>query len=50
MFSFWEIILLAIGYRAADPKKISFGMALGTVVSVWLIYVLLGVAWNAAFS
>jgi hypothetical protein len=50
LFSFWEIILLAIGYRAADPKKISFGMALGTVVSVWLIYVLIGVGWNAAFS
>jgi hypothetical protein len=50
LFSFWEIILLAIGYRAADPKKISFAMALGTVVSVWLIYVLLGVGWNAAFS
>ncbi len=50
LFSFWEIILLAIGYRAADPKRISFAMALGTVVSVWLIYVLLGVAWNAAFS
>jgi hypothetical protein len=50
LFSFWNIILLAIGYRAADPKKISFGMALGTVVGVWLIYVLLGVGWNAAFS
>ena len=50
LFSFWEMILLAIGYRAADPKRISFAMALGTVVSVWLIYVLLGVGWNAAFS
>ncbi len=50
LFSFWSIIMLAIGYRAADPKKISFGMALGVVVSVWFIYVMLGVGWNAAFS
>ena len=50
LLSFWQIILMAIGYRAADPKKISFGMALGTVVIVWLLYVLRGVAWNAAFS
>jgi hypothetical protein len=25
-------------------------MALGVVVSVWFIYVMLGVGWNAAFS
>jgi Yip1 domain len=50
LFSFWTLILLAIGYRAADPKKISFGMALGAVVGVWLIFVIIRVGWVAAFS
>jgi hypothetical protein len=50
LFSFWTLILLAIGYRAADPKKISFGMALGAAVGVWLIFVIIRVGWVAAFS
>ena len=50
LFSFWTLILLAIGYRAADPKKISFGMALGAVVGVWLVFVIIRVGWVAAFS
>lgn len=50
LFVFWNIILMAIGFSAADPKKISFGKALGTVVGVWLIYVLVKVGLVAAFS
>jgi Yip1 domain len=50
LFSFWTLILMAIGYRAADPKKISFGMALGAVVSVWIVFVIIKVGWVAAFS
>lgn len=50
LFTFWTIILMALGYRAADPKKISFGKALVTVASVWLIYVIIKVGFTAAFS
>ena len=41
---------MAIGFSAADPKKISFGKALGTIVGVWLIYVVIKVGLTAAFS
>jgi Yip1 domain len=50
LFAFWNMILMAFGFSAADPKKISFGKALGTVVGVWLIYVIVKVGLVAAFS
>jgi hypothetical protein len=50
LFAFWNMILMAFGFSAADPKKLSFGKALGTVVGVWLIYVLVKVGLVAAFS
>jgi hypothetical protein len=50
LFVFWNMILMALGFSAADPKKISFGKALGTVVGVWLIYVIVKVGLVAAFS
>ncbi len=50
LFAFWNMILMAIGFSAADPKKISFGKALGTIVGVWLIYVVIKVGLTAAFS
>lgn len=49
VFSFWMMILMAFGYSATDPKKISFSKAFGTVLSVWLIYVLVKVGFVAAF-
>jgi hypothetical protein len=49
-FSFWIIILLAIGYHVANPKKISFGGAFCTVIASWLFYVIVRVALAAAFS
>jgi len=50
LFAFWNMILMAIGFGAADPKKISFGKALGTIAGVWLIYVVIKVGLTAAFS
>ena len=50
LFVFWYIILMSIGYSATDPKKISFGKAIGTVVGVWLFYVIVKVGFAAAFS
>jgi hypothetical protein len=50
LFSFWSMILMAFGFSATDSKKISFGKAFGTILSVWAIYVLLKVGLAAAFS
>jgi hypothetical protein len=50
LFTFWSMILMGIGYSAANPKKISFGKALGTIVVIWAIYVVCKVGLTAAFS
>jgi hypothetical protein len=50
LFVFWYLILMSIGYSATNPKKISFGKAFGTVVGVWLLYVIVKVGFTAAFS
>ena len=50
LFVFWYLLLMSIGYSATDPKKISFGKAFGTVVGVWLLYVIVKVGFTAAFS
>ena len=50
LFSFWYMILMAIGYSAAAPKKLSFGTAFAWIFAAWLIYVLMKVGLTAAFS
>jgi len=50
LFSVWTILLLALGYRAADPRKLSLGKALAVVIGTWLFVVLLRVGVAAAFS
>jgi hypothetical protein len=50
IFSFWTIALLAIGFAAANPKKVTFGKALLCVVGSWLFYVLFKTGVAAAFS
>ncbi len=41
IFSFWTMALLAVGYTAASPKKLSFWKAFGCVFAVWIVYVLI---------
>lgn len=50
LFSFWVMILLAIGYSAAAPKKLSFMKAFSWIFSLWVVYVLVRVGLTAAFS
>jgi Yip1 domain len=50
LFTFWSMILMGIGYSAANPKKISFGKALATIVVLWAIFVVCKVGISAAFS
>jgi hypothetical protein len=50
IFSFWEMLLMAIGFSVTAPKKISFGKALGMIFALWLVWVALRVGLAAAFS
>jgi len=50
IFSFWLMALLAIGFAAANPKKISKGGAYGVVFGVWGVYVLVKVMWAVIFG
>lgn len=41
LFWFWTIFLLAIGFTAINPKKLTLGKSLGIIIGVWLVVVLL---------
>lgn len=50
LFTLWVLILQGVGYRATNPKKISFGKAFGTVLVLWLFFVLVKAGLAAAFA
>jgi hypothetical protein len=50
LFSFWVMFLLATGFAATNPKKLSLGKSLGIVFGLWALFVLVKVGWTAAFS
>jgi hypothetical protein len=50
LFSFWTMILMAIGYSAAAPKKLSFGKAFAWILCAWALWVVVKVGLTAAFS
>jgi hypothetical protein len=50
LFLFWEMILVAIGYSATAPKKISFGSAMAWILGLWVLVVLLRVGIAAAMA
>ncbi|HTV57718.1 MAG TPA: YIP1 family protein [Candidatus Baltobacteraceae bacterium] len=50
IFAVWTMILLAIGFSSANPKKLSFGKALSMVVAVWLFFVIAKVGLTSLFS
>ncbi|MBI3484771.1 MAG: hypothetical protein HY012_06420 [Acidobacteria bacterium] len=50
IFSIWMLALLAIGFAAANPRKISKGGAFGVVFGVWAVFVLVKVMWAVIFS
>ena len=47
LFGLWVLVLAAIGFSAADPKKMPFGKALGLAGSVWVFFLCFftGLAW-----
>ena len=47
IFSLWSLFLFVIGFAAA--ARVKRGAAAGVIVTLWLVVVGLGVAWNAIF-
>jgi hypothetical protein len=47
LFGLWTLLLMAIGYSAADPKKLPFGKSMGIAFAVWGFFVAFftGLAW-----
>jgi hypothetical protein len=50
VFGIWCMILVAIAFTAANPKKLTFGKSLGIVLGVYAVLTLIGVGIAAAFS
>jgi hypothetical protein len=50
IFAIWTLFLLAIGFSATNPKKLSIGKAFGLAASGWIVFVLIKVGLTAAFS
>ena len=50
IFTFWTLILLAIGFAATNPKKLKGGKAFSIAFSVWAAYVVLRTGWAFIFS
>ena len=50
LFSFWTILLMAVGLKAAAGKKLTFATAVFAVVLPWAVYVLGKSALSGLFS
>ena len=50
IFTFWNLILLAIGFAATNPKKLRGSKAFSIALSVWAVYVVCRVGWAWIFS
>lgn len=50
IFTFWEMILMAIGFAVAAPRKLTAGKAFASIFVVWLIWIAIKVGATAAFS
>jgi hypothetical protein len=50
VFGIWCMILVAIAFTAASPRKLTFGKSLGIVIGVWAFFTLIGVGIASAFS
>ena len=45
IFSFWILILIAIGFAAANPRKLKFSKAFTIAFGVWALFVVVRVGW-----
>jgi Yip1 domain len=45
IFSFWTLLLLAIGFAATNPRKLKGSKSLRIAITVWAVFVALKVGW-----
>lgn len=50
LFGIWCLILLAIAFAAANPRKLTFGKAFAIAITVQLVFILIGVGMAALLS
>ncbi len=50
IFSFWSLYLIALGFAAASPKKLTLGKSFGIALAVWAVYVVIRAGWAFIFS
>jgi hypothetical protein len=50
VFSIWSMILVAIAFTAANPRKLTFGKSLGIVLTVFAVFMVIGVGIASFFS
>lgn len=49
IFSFWTLLLLAIGFAATNPRKLKGSKSLSIAFTVWAAFVVLKVGWAFVF-
>lgn len=49
-FTFWIMLLMALGFHAAAPKKVSVAGAFAGIFGLWAVFVIIVVGITAAFS
>src|SRR5438874_1509921 len=50
LFTFWTLILLAVGFAAVNPKNLMGAKSFTIAFSVWAVFVLCRVGWAFIFS
>ncbi len=50
IFTFWTLILIAIGFAAVNPRKLKGAKSFTIAFSVWAVYVVCRVGWAFIFS
>src|SRR5260370_18967127 len=48
LFTFWTLILLALGFAAVNPKKLKGAKSFTVAFTVWAVYVVLRVGWPSS--
>jgi hypothetical protein len=50
VFTFWTMALMAVGYAAASPRKLTWGKAFTGIVIMWVLVVVIKVGWNTVMG
>jgi Yip1-like protein len=50
LFSFWTLILLAIGFAATNPRKLKVSKSFSIAFGIWAAFVICRVGWAFIFS